>query len=541
VSTSDVDEVLARLVAQFASPYDFLREVVQNAMDAGSDRVDVLLHVHEAGDAVVYELEIADAGEGMDESIIDGELTKLFASTKTGDRTQAGGFGIGFVSVFAWEPQCVLLHTARAGETWELVFHADRRFEKHRVDAPFEGTTVRLFRRGSADEREGIADSVRQSLWRWCRFVPLDVTFEDVEGGHGPEPIRDTPPSDDEALVAVHEQGGTRVRVAFAVPPHAVLLRNGLVLGEGLPSEEMPALARTLGDSLEHLRVWADSPLLRTDLARDRVVDDEGRKAIEAIALRLVLDLRAELVARIEALASTLGPWSAELHATYSHLHAHLACERTAAAARLNDRALVRLSGGGAGSPAALVRRATSGLVLACDPGPADGDALVLQAAAAQAGMPTVAATTDDRAWLAPLLAGVEVRALGDAVARVEPASASVASLCALVGQVLVRADLPVAWVRLGRWLDGPPVHAWGIEVHASPCIVGLALPRTPSGSALGVWLDERHVLVAAAIRHAAIDPLHAATALALVVARGWAKPVDLDDFADAVDAVRAA
>ncbi|HET6584594.1 MAG TPA: ATP-binding protein, partial [Nannocystaceae bacterium] len=379
---SSVDEVLARLVAQFASPYDFLRELVQNAMDAGSDRVEVLLHMHEDGERVVFELEIVDAGEGMDEQILDGELTKLFASTKAGDRTQAGGFGIGFVSVFAWSPQAVLLHTARAGETWELVFDEDRRFEKHAVDAPFEGTTVRLFRRGAAAERESIAESVRQSLWRWCRFVPLEITFEDVAAGSGPEPIRDSPPASDEALLAVHEQGETRVRVAFAVPPHAVLLRHGLVLAEGMPGEHLPHVAAGLGDSLEHLRVWADSPLLRTDLARDHVIDDDGRKQIERIVERLVAGLREESIARLEALVATTGAWSAELHTSYAYLHAHLACERKAIGARIRERALVRLATGGSSTIAALVRRARSGLVLACDPGERDADALVLQSAA---------------------------------------------------------------------------------------------------------------------------------------------------------------
>jgi hypothetical protein len=538
---SDVDEVLARLVAQFASPYDFLRELVQNAMDAGSDRVDVALYVHEVGDAVVYELEVVDAGEGMDEAIVDGELTRLFSSSKSGDRTKAGGFGIGFVSVFAWKPETVLLHTGRAGETWELVFHADRRFEKHRVDAPFEGTTVRLFRRGSASEHESIAEAIRESLWKWCRFVDVDVTFDDVAGGAGPESIRDAPPSDEEALVAVHEEGETRVRVAFAVPPHAVLLRHGLVLGEGSPGEQLVDIARSLGDSLEHLRVWADSPLLRTDLSRDHVIDDAGRDSIERIVLDLVQQLRDELIARTEALAATSGSWSPALHGMYAHLHAHLACERSAAGARLKERALVRLAAGGALSPAALERRARTGLVLACDPMVVDPDALALQSVADRAGLPTVAATPEDAAWLAPLLSTVEVRSLASAIVRVEPAGVRVDSLCALVGQVLARARLPVAAVKLGRWQEGPPVHGWGVEIHASPCVVGLALPRAPDGGPVVVWLDERHMLVAAAVRHAAMDPLHSASALALLVAGGWSRPVDLDVFADAVDAVRAA
>ena len=112
MSAAEVDALLERLVAQFESPYDFLRELVQNAMDAGSDRVEIKLESHPLRaevDSVVFELTVIDAGAGMDEAIIDQELTRLFASSKSGDRTMAGGFGIGFVSVFAWEPEAVLV------------------------------------------------------------------------------------------------------------------------------------------------------------------------------------------------------------------------------------------------------------------------------------------------------------------------------------------------------------------------------------------------------------------------------------------------
>jgi HSP90 family molecular chaperone len=103
---------------------------------------------------VIFELTLIDTGAGMDESIIDQELTRLFASGKSGDRTMAGGFGIGFVSVFAWEPEAVLVHTGRGGESWELVFYGDRSFDKVALEAPVEGTTISLFRRGRKGERD---------------------------------------------------------------------------------------------------------------------------------------------------------------------------------------------------------------------------------------------------------------------------------------------------------------------------------------------------------------------------------------------------
>ena len=67
VGASDVDAVLTRLVSQFASPYDFLRELAQNSMDAGSDRVEVTLEMHPLrGGEAVFELSVLDTGVGMD-------------------------------------------------------------------------------------------------------------------------------------------------------------------------------------------------------------------------------------------------------------------------------------------------------------------------------------------------------------------------------------------------------------------------------------------------------------------------------------------
>ena len=52
---------------------------------------------------------VKDTGEGMDSAIIETKLTRLFSSTKEDDFTKIGKFGIGFVSIFAIEPQLVVL------------------------------------------------------------------------------------------------------------------------------------------------------------------------------------------------------------------------------------------------------------------------------------------------------------------------------------------------------------------------------------------------------------------------------------------------
>ena len=331
---SEVDAALERLVSQFASPYDFLRELVQNSMDAGSERVEVSMERHleaeggTAGDGkdAVFELVVMDTGVGMDESIIDGALTRLFASTKADDRTMAGGFGVGFVSVFAWEPEVVLVQTGKGGEAWELTFHADHSFEKTRLDLPVEGTTITLLRRADAGAYAAVADAVRDSLWRWCRYTQVEVSFEDLSEGEGPELIQDAPTPEDFVLSRAEKVGDGHVRVAFGIPPHAVMMRRGLILEEGAPGVLIPGLAKE-GRSAEHLALWVDSPELETTLARDSIVQSKGREEIEAKVLKQVDLLREDLLAELEALCADLASWTASKQARYSSLHAHLDLE----------------------------------------------------------------------------------------------------------------------------------------------------------------------------------------------------------------------
>ncbi|MEM6296654.1 MAG: ATP-binding protein [Myxococcota bacterium] len=438
--TDDAQTLLDRLVGQFSSPYDFLRELVQNAMDAGSDLVEVALHVH-AGDVageVIYELEVIDAGVGMDEEIIDGQLTRLFGTSKTDDRTMAGGFGIGFVSVFAWSPERVLVQTGRQGDAWELVFFEDRRFEKHRVDMPLEGTTIRLFRRGTPAEREGIAEAIEDSLQRWCRFCPIEITFEDVESGEGPQAVSEPFTLEDVAASVTVQRGPTRCTMGFSANPSAVLMRRGLVLAEGACAELLPTLCKDAGTTVEHLDVRVDSPRLRTGLARDAVVDDADRHALERELEDVLADLRGTLAGRVEALAAK-SAWGPDDARTYSHLHAHLRLEHHVRSLRLTERPVLRLATGGAVSLLGLHRRARLGVVAVAD---ADelGDALELRLIALRSSIPVVHGRWAlDARWLPSLLeqVGLRVQPLASLVSRLEPAPSDAQAVGALAVSML--------------------------------------------------------------------------------------------------------
>jgi hypothetical protein len=547
---SEVEAVLDRLVGQFASPYDFLRELVQNAMDAGSDLVEVELETHHGDDdEVVFELVVSDAGRGMDEAIIDGELTRLFASSKTDDRTMAGGFGIGFVSVFAWRPEVVLLQTGRTGEAWELVFHADRRFEKHRLELPIEGTTIRLFRRGRSAERPGIAEAIRDSLWRWCRYCPAEITFEDLDGDEGLELIQDSPLPEDEAVSHEHLEGQTLVRIAFAVPPRCVLLRHGLVLAEGRTREVLGDLAEALGDGLEHLRVWVDSPQLRTSLARDRVVDDAGRAAIAREVVAQVQQARGVLLHKLEEAAARAGSWTADDHARFAHLHAHLGHERAHLGKALLARPILRRASGRACSLQTLREAARAGLVGVLDPlheATTPERACLLGALAI--GVPVLLGDwPTDRPWLEPLLAQVDLvaRPLRSVVSRVEPQGELDRRLPEAVFRLLQAVGIALHSVQWADLVDAPEVPLFGLTAstatrdEATVAVHGAGLPLAHlRGGTL--WLDGRHALSARGLRTVGSDPRLAALVLTFAVLETLGVPGERvptpADVADAMD-----
>lgn len=277
---SSVGDALEGLVHQFADPWAFLRELIQNAIDAGSEQIEVRID-HDA-DRGMMVIEVADAGEGMTREIIDNRLTRLFSSAKEGDYTKIGRFGIGFVSVFAIDPEIVCVDTGRAGEYWRVVFRRDRSFERIRLTDPVEGTTVRLYRAASADEVDDARAKARETLEYWCKHVRIELRLDgEVVSGA----------LDLDGLCKVeHREEGTHV--VMALVPEAAALRGYYHGGLTLHEER--------DEALPHVAFKLDSRFLEHSLTRDNVIRDENYAKAMAIVgevarTRLVGELRATL------------------------------------------------------------------------------------------------------------------------------------------------------------------------------------------------------------------------------------------------------
>jgi len=280
-----VEDAPAQLVKQFADPFDCLRELLQNAIDAGTSLIEVTCTFEEKSsgphpDAGTMVLRVADYGEGMDRHVIDTRLTRLFSSHKLHDRTRIGKFGIGFVSVFAMQPNVVCVDTGKHGESWRLVFRPDRTFVRVYLSELIEGTTVRLFKTMTRTEFQAFEPQVRAALLHHGRNleVPLHYQGEAVN-----TPLR----LSGSIQVTNHEHGATIV-VGYTKegrPDTASFYNRGLTLLVR-PSE------------LAGVSYKISSPRLEHTFGRDNVVQDDNYYTLMAIVRRLAGDSLVDELSR---------------------------------------------------------------------------------------------------------------------------------------------------------------------------------------------------------------------------------------------------
>lgn len=251
-----------QLISMFAEPLDCLRELLQNALDAGSTEVEVTCTFED--DTAV--LRVADFGEGMDRRTIETLLTRLFSSEKMHDRTKIGKFGIGYISVFALAPDAVCVDTGRFGESWRVVFRPDRTYTLVFLNdaitsptyGPVEGTTVRMFFHMPRAEFENFEERVRKVLLSHGQYIELLLSYQgepvskklDLE-----VPIKVTSRVHGETLIVGYTKAGE--------PDTASFYNRGLLLLRR-PSE------------LPGISYIANSPRLEHTFGRDNIVADDG-------------------------------------------------------------------------------------------------------------------------------------------------------------------------------------------------------------------------------------------------------------------------
>jgi hypothetical protein len=289
--------IVGDVIAQFADPNAFYRELVQNAIDAGSPSVDIRIE-HDPAEQMVH-VTVRDRGEGMSQDTIENQLLVLFRSTKEADHSKIGKFGIGFASVLAPNPDAVIVQSARDGRRLTLHLFRDLTYELFDAGpATQTGTSVELVI-AIADPEPFVKASVA-ALLRWCRHatVPIELTYAAPSA-----PVQvvriDRPLTIEDAIVQVsgRAEGGqlyAAVGLAADLAPYTGFFNHGLTL-----FETSEPLAGNVAAKLQ------DSRLGHT-LSRDNVRRDEAFDRALAFARRLATeDLPRAVEAELHRAAET--------------------------------------------------------------------------------------------------------------------------------------------------------------------------------------------------------------------------------------------
>jgi molecular chaperone HtpG len=277
-TASSVPSLVKDLVDQFDDPLVFYRELIQNAIDAGSNRIDVSLEYD--GEEVIIRLE--DDGEGMDENVIDNFLLVLFRSTKEEDFTKIGKFGIGFVSVFALRPSGVRVFTSKSGESWRIDFPSYKRYEKYRLSSLRDGTLIEIKKKIKQKAFDKLVTESRDTIRYWCKHSEARIFFS-VHGQGRPEQLSEPFGLGGEGYdraALQHKEEGTEIELGFSLenPPFFGYYNRGLTLKEGR------------WGYYPGVRFKAKSRYLEHTLTRDNVMQDENYKKLMEIVKDLVSD-----------------------------------------------------------------------------------------------------------------------------------------------------------------------------------------------------------------------------------------------------------
>lgn len=191
-------------------PWIFVRELLQNARDAGASRV--VIAVDEDGTRT--RISCRDDGEGMGYAHAKRYLFSLYASSKESRANQVGRFGVGFWSILRFEPERITIRSRPRdpghGGGWQIQLSGDLRHAVHTElpDGAMEpGTEIHLERAATdgADARR-----VREAAVQNARFLGM----------------RDEP--DTPLPVVVN---GRAINLEFGLPAPSSSFRRGRVRG----------------------------------------------------------------------------------------------------------------------------------------------------------------------------------------------------------------------------------------------------------------------------------------------------------------------
>jgi len=276
-------------------PWVFVRELLQNARDAGAHRVWFKTSSANGTERV----SCRDDGAGMTFDHAQRYLFSLYASSKRGSSRSAGRFGIGFWSVLRFEPDEILVRSKPPrDDAWQVRLDGQLEMVKREQTAMQRGTEVVLERRASTDDLEQFLTTsiLRDAPWLRCRHRaerPLEVR---VNGRLVRAEPTLPPPS------MSFRRRKLRGVVGLGPEPRAEIFAHGFRVRDAATLDELLVEARPeppiLPGSTGGLspRITIDSSNLEVLMARGDAREDRALRRLVAVGHRELSRLvRAEL------------------------------------------------------------------------------------------------------------------------------------------------------------------------------------------------------------------------------------------------------
>jgi transglutaminase-like putative cysteine protease len=306
----------ARLEAERygTDPWVFVRELLQNARDAGAHRVWFETSREDGRERICCR----DDGTGMTFDHAQRYLFSLYASSKRGRSRTAGQFGIGFWSVLRFEPDEIVVRSRpQRGEAWSVRLDGRLEIVTREPTTIGQGTEIVLERPTSGDNLE---QRLRTAILRDAPFLncrhrserPLDVRTN----GHlvRAEPVLPAPSMS-------FRRRGLHGVVGLGPEPRAEIFAHGLRVRDAATLDELLVEGRPRRPALTGARdglaprVIIDSRELEVLMARGDAREDHALRRLVAVGHRELSRLvRGELdrharLSGVARLMARVGEW----------------------------------------------------------------------------------------------------------------------------------------------------------------------------------------------------------------------------------------
>ncbi len=283
----DIQGLLEALTEQFPEPLLCVRELVQNAADAGAQRIEV--DVSYDASRQLFRIAVRDDGRGMSEAEVEGYLTIGFSEKDPG--RQRGRFGVGKLSPYALDIVRMVVETCDGQIAHRLTFNGDGSGQLAPVDLRPRGTVVRVYKECSRTEAEQLTQRTFALVEERCGSIgiPLFVNGQRVNREIGlPTPYAWSFTSEDGVGV-----------LGICAEPIQELMGGGIVLETSAP---------ILGEEISYV---LDSPRLAPTLSRNAVRRDHAfdtlLRAAQAAMPAFTEKVAEALRERVEALRAQGG------------------------------------------------------------------------------------------------------------------------------------------------------------------------------------------------------------------------------------------